>query len=183
MTWGKALAAALALAAAFALGVWTGPSLRNRPTSVAAERSPADAPQRANTVARKGPERGERQARASREAPVAKLSASEPDVHKHLKPILNLGTNMEIASEGFRDAEQFAMVAHAARNTQVPFMVLKHRVLNEKKSLAAAIEDSKPSLDATAEARRARDQARKDMAAIGNQQGAEGQVAALQPKD
>jgi hypothetical protein len=46
-------------------------------------------------------------------------------------------------------------VAHAARNTQVPFMVLKHRVLNEDRTLADAIEDYKPELNATNEVARA----------------------------
>ena len=73
---------------------------------------------------------------------------------------------MEIASDGFRDAEQFATVAHAARNTNVPFMALKHRILEEGKSLAAALKELKPEIDAAAEARRAREEARRDVAAM-----------------
>ena len=42
-------------------------------------------------------------------------------------------------------------------------MVLKHRVLNEKQSLADAIAASKPSLDAKREAARARTAAREDI--------------------
>jgi len=56
-------------------------------------------------------------------------------------------------------------VAHAARNTKVPFMVLKHHVLQEKHSLAEAIRTANPSLDANAEVRRARTEARSDLAA------------------
>ena len=74
--------------------------------------------------------------------------------------------NMAMAADGFRSAEQFATVAHAARNTEVPFMVLKHRVLNEGKSLAQAIRESKPAIDAANEASQARAQARSDIAAI-----------------
>ena len=59
-----------------------------------------------------------------------------------------------------------ATVAHAARNTEVPFMVLKHRVLNEGRSLAAAIRESKPDVDAAAEVNKARAQARDDLQAI-----------------
>ena len=73
---------------------------------------------------------------------------------------------MTIAAEGFRDAEQFATVAHAARNTQVPFLLLKHRVLNEGQTLSAAIRSSKPDVDSASEAKRARTQARSDIAAI-----------------
>lgn len=91
---------------------------------------------------------------------------SEPQLHERLKPVLNKGTRMSIASEGFRDAEQFATVAHAARNTEVPFMVLKHRVLNEGQTLADAIAASKPDADAKAEAEQARDEARRDLVSI-----------------
>ena len=83
-----------------------------------------------------------------------------------LKPVLNRGTNMTMAAEGFRDAEQFAMVAHAARNTRVPFVLLKHRVLDEGQTLSAAIHASKPDMDGASETNRARAQARSDIAAI-----------------
>jgi hypothetical protein len=81
-----------------------------------------------------------------------------------MQPLLNKGADMNIASEGFRSAEQFATVAHAARNTEVPFMVLKHRVLDERQTLSAAIHASKPDLNAADEANRARAQAKGDFA-------------------
>jgi hypothetical protein len=65
-----------------------------------------------------------------------------------------------------RTAEQFAAVAHAARNTEIPFMVLKHRVVTERKPLATAIRELKPDVDATAQAKRAQAEARADMAAL-----------------
>jgi hypothetical protein len=77
---------------------------------------------------------------------------------------LNRGANMQIASEGFRDGEQFAASAHASRNADIPFMVLKHHVVDEGQTLDQAIRSTKPSVDATAEARRARDEARQDVA-------------------
>ena len=73
---------------------------------------------------------------------------------------------MSIAAQDFRNAEQFAAVAHAARNTEIPFMVLKHRVVNERKPLATAIRESKPDVDAVVEAQRARAEARSDLAAL-----------------
>ena len=63
-------------------------------------------------------------------------------------------------------AEQFATVAYAARNTEVPFMVLKHRVLDEGKTLAASIRESRPGINAAAEVVRARAEARRDVAAL-----------------
>ena len=68
--------------------------------------------------------------------------------------------------EGFTSAEQFATLAHAAKNTQVPFVLLKHRVLTERQSLEEAIRASKPELDARAEAARARTAARSDIASL-----------------
>ena len=87
-------------------------------------------------------------------------------MQERIKPVLNRGTRVEMAADGFKSAEQFATVAHAARNTSVPFMVLKHRVLDEGRSLVEAIHESKPELDAKAEVTRARDQARSDVQAI-----------------
>jgi hypothetical protein len=71
-----------------------------------------------------------------------------------------------VASEGFRDSEQFAAVAHASRNVDIPFMVLKHRVLEEGQTLAQAIHSSKPELNARMEAQRARAEARLDVEAL-----------------
>jgi hypothetical protein len=82
-----------------------------------------------------------------------------------LKPVLNRGRTWP-AADGFRDAEQFATVAHAARNTEVPFVLLKHRVLNEGRSLADAIHASKPDVDAKGETSRAATEAKSDIAAI-----------------
>jgi hypothetical protein len=83
-----------------------------------------------------------------------------------LKPLLNKGSDMTMASEGFRDAEQFAAVAHASRNTGIPFVLLKHRVLNERKTLSAAIRESKPEMNAELESRRAVAEARSELAKI-----------------
>jgi len=80
--------------------------------------------------------------------------------------VLNKGTDLDKAAEGFRDAEQFATVAHASKNTDVPFMVLKHRVLNEGMPLSTAIHESNPYLDVSAAAQLARAEARKDLAAL-----------------
>jgi hypothetical protein len=73
---------------------------------------------------------------------------------------------MDIAADGFRSAQEFAAVAHAARNINVPFMVLKHRVVVEGHTLTDAIRDTKPEVDATAEAARAEAAAKSDIAAI-----------------
>jgi hypothetical protein len=170
MTFGKATVTVVAVVTAFALGVWAGPYLTER-AAVTKGRVSAEVTEPSREATTRGPETVRRdartgEARKGRETRVATLAASAPEVQKHLKPLLNRGADMEMASEGFRDAEQFATVAHAARNTSVPFVVLKHRILKEGKSLAAAIKESKPEIDAAAEARRAREEARRDVAAM-----------------
>lgn len=97
---------------------------------------------------------------------VPKLPATEPELHARLKPVLNQGTRMKDAAAGFRDAEQFAAVAHAAKNTRVPFVLLKQRVLEEGQTLAQAIRASRPEVDAAREVTRAQDAARFDIAVI-----------------
>jgi len=57
-------------------------------------------------------------------------------------------------------------VAHAARNTEIPFILLKHRVLDQGMSLARAIRASKPELNEDAEVNRARADAKADLARI-----------------
>lgn len=177
MTFGRTVIATLALVVAFVLGIWAGPYLFDR-RATKAERAAVEANDTAVAVATKGSARADKPAREVSKAPVATLAASEPELQKQLKSVLNRGADMEIAAQGFRDGEQFATLAHAARNTEIPFMVLKHRVLEQKKSLAAAIEESKPKMNGAAEARRAREAARKDIADVMTERRAEDQVAA-----
>lgn len=102
----------------------------------------------------------------SRTAVAPSVPASAPKLQTALKPLLNRGTNMDKAADGFQSGVQFAAVAHAAKNTAVPFVVLKHRVLNEKKTLAVAIHESRPQLNAKREASRAWNQARTEVSEL-----------------
>jgi len=164
VTTGKKLALTAGLVGAIALGVWAVPRLmdNNRPST---DSMVADIAEPAAPAAEKAPA----PRRAERAAPVSEvavLPASMPALHDRLKPVLNRGTKMEVAADGFASAEQFATVAYAARNTDVPFMVLKHRVLDEGKTLAAAISESKPGMNAAAEVVRARQAARRDISTL-----------------
>jgi hypothetical protein len=162
MTTGKATALCLGFVAAVALGMWIGPYVTgNDDASATAAVQPA-----AETVA--SPEArpsAPNIAAAAPEPALPVVPATSVDLQRRLKPVLNEGMNLSIAAKGFRDGEQFAAVAHAARNLGIPFMVLKHRVLEERKSLAAAIRELKPDVDAVKEANRARIMARADVAA------------------
>ena len=167
MTIGKAAAFGAALVGAMALGVIVGPSITNRgdvTTTTAPQVAVAPAPE--VPVPAPAPSRrviAERRAEVKVRENLAAMSSASPELHARLKPVLNRGTKMDLASGGFANAEQFAMVAHAAKNTGVPFAVLKHRVLDEGKTLAAAIRESNPDLDAAAEVRKARAAARDDL--------------------
>ena len=164
MTMGKMTALALGLVGGFALGVWTGPHITQRADRAASgvheTVTVPDTPAATTTAVEP---RTVRRAPAAR---TARVEVSAPALHDRLKPVLNKGADMSVAAEGFRSAEQFAMVAHAARNTAVPFLLLKHRVLDEGKSLAQAIRESKPEADAAAEAKHASSQAREDIESI-----------------
>jgi hypothetical protein len=163
MTFRKGAALATGFVGAMALGVFIGPYITN--DGAIATLTPSTyrtEPSRAATTSRQ-------RASATRVTTPAKTPAIAPSataLQKQLQPLLNQGADMTVASQGFRNAEQFAAVAHAARNTEVPFMLLKHRVLNEGKTLVVAIRESKPDLNAEIEASRARAEARSDLARL-----------------
>ena len=181
MTVGKTSAWTAAFIGVFALGVAVGPSVKDKlsdgnsraaaqPAESVATSAPAPTtPTPSRTPRARATATNRKAAAASTVTPstvTSAVSASEPRLHDRLKPVLNPGARMQIAAEGFRNAEEFATVAHAARNTNVPFMVLKHRVLNEGRTLAEAIHDSKPEVDARAEVARAEAAAKSDIAAV-----------------
>jgi len=156
----KTLTLIAGLTAAIGLTIWATPRLiemsNDRPAAAAVVAEPAAAPAPAAPVET-------RRRVVKREAVVPAVAVDAPELHARLKPVLNRGTKLELAGDGFASAEQFAMVAHAAKNTGVPFAVLKHRVLDEGKSLAAAIRESKSDLNAAAEVQKARAAARADL--------------------
>ena len=177
-------AATLGLVGGLALGVWIGSEMTSgrealTPEPAVVTTQAADVP--AVTPQPNGSKRVTRVARVNRsaaaiEAPapesaprlVMTIPVSAPELHARMKPVLARGTKLQMAAEGFRDAEQFATVAHAAKNTQVPFILLKHRVITEGRSLEEAIRESKPEIDAKGEVARARAAARSDIAALSN---------------
>jgi hypothetical protein len=169
MTAGKTAAITTGFVAAFALGVFTSPYLMDRSASTT---STPMATVETDVPVTPAPAAPETRARASRSSAdvatvpdLVALPASTPAVQNRLKGVLRSGAKMDVASEGFDSAEQFATVAHASRNTEVPFMLLKHRVVEQGKSVESALEESNPELDASAEVSLARAQAREDMIA------------------
>jgi hypothetical protein len=180
MTAGKAAALTAGFLGAFAIGVAVGPSVRDRspvekarvavPAAETAATS-ATPPAAAKTPRAKAtaaaPKTAPSSTAASSAVKTSSVPVTEPRLHARLKPVLNRGARMDLAADGFRSAEEFATVAHAARNTEVPFMVLKHRVLIDGRTLADAIHESKPAIDAKAEVERAEAAAQSDIATLG----------------
>jgi hypothetical protein len=173
MTSGKAALLTASLVGVVALGVVTAPTIRNHWTNMNTPAATASAPatDSANTAAKA--KHTAHRATTPRDARTVKketgkveivaVSVWQPELRDRVKKVLNPGARLELAAEDFTSAEQFVTVAHAARNTQVPFMVLKDRVLNQGQSLADAIHEFKPDLNARAEVRRARTEARTDL--------------------
>ena len=169
MTFTKATTLSIGVVGAFAIGVWTGPYLTG---SVVPETTTQvmQADQVPTVDALQPAARGARVvAQPLAENPLdTAMAASTPSVQRHAKALLNDGANVQLASEGFRDAELFVTVAYAARNTEIPFVLLKHRVLTEGQTLSDAIRVSKPELDSMREMERARTEARSAIARLGN---------------
>ncbi len=181
MKTGKTSAATLGLVGGVVLGAWIGAELTtsraNAPeppavTTEAEQESPEAAPARPKPATRvnrvASPAAGAVEAPMPESTPrlVMTIPVSAPELHARMKPVLARGTRLPLAVEGFTSAEQFATIAHAAHNTQVPFSLLKHRVLVEGQSLENAIAASKPEIDARSEAQRARQEAKADIAAL-----------------
>jgi len=177
MTFGKAAGLTAGFIGAFGLGVAVGPSMINRDgrpvaasiPEASADTAPeiaenkAETPAPTRTPAR--PRAGVSRLRRSDDVVVV-APATHPELQQRLKPVLNRGADLRKAADGFRNGEEFAAVAHAAHNTNVPFMLLKHRVLDERMSLDKAIRASAPFLNAAAEAQKARMAARSDVASL-----------------
>lgn len=173
MKTGTTSAAVLGLIGGVALGAWLGAAMTaGRPTAeapvAAAPAMAAPAPDPVTAKPRRARVTRAAAPTAAADAPklVMTIPVSAPEFHDRMKPVLARGTKIPMAVDGFTDAEQFATIAHAARNTQVPFILLKHRVLAEGQSLEAAISASKPGLDAASEVAHARSEARRDLAAL-----------------
>jgi hypothetical protein len=152
MTFGKATLLTIGIAGALAIGI----GLVNHRESTTADSATVANAQAAPIAANR--------ADAVPAVATRHVSPQSPELEHRLKPLLNKGTKMDSAAEGFKDWRDFATIAHASHNTQVPFVVLKHHVLNEGRTLESVISEFKPDLDAKAEASRAREEASHDLA-------------------
>ena len=172
--WTK-LVLAMTGAGAVALTVWIGSSAPDRATiSDLTERAGAPA---ADVVRTSRPAKKSTTARSSTEESAAVAAdtptpstvivpsylVTQPRLADRAQPLLQRGADVQLAAEGFRTPELFMAVAHASRNLEVPFVVLKHRVLNERMTLSKAIAATRPDVDAAEHASQAMAAARADV--------------------
>jgi hypothetical protein len=173
---GTASVLAAGVVGAVALGVAYGPTLRHKWESMDTSKTAVSDTQKTPAPKAAPAPRAERTARArtdradavvaTRRGEVRSVQPAvwEPDLQKRAQKVLNPGAKLELAAADFQSVEQFMTVAHAAKNTGVPFMVLKDRVLNQKATLADAIHELKPDVDAKSEVARAKAAAEQDLA-------------------
>ena len=159
MTLGKATLLTIGLAGALAIGI-----VANHRETTPDSATVANAPAAPIATERSTNPVPARRADAGSAVAMRPVSPQSPELEHRLKPLLNRGTNMDSAAQGFKDWRDFATIAHASHNTQVPFVVLKHHVLNEGRTLESVISEFKPDLNAKAEASRAREAASQDLA-------------------
>jgi len=79
---------------------------------------------------------------------------------ERLKPRLPEGTDLMVASNGFRDLQQFVAAVTASDNLKLDFEELKRRVVTDGKGLAHAIDAMRKVASATIEEQRAEYEAR-----------------------
>ena len=170
----KATALGAALFGSIIIGAWVGPYFADRAQAfgegdVFLTSRPAQAPV---PLTPKAPEpeahadRAHGAAVPSAAVQTTKIPLDDAKLVKRLKPMLTGGADMEVVSSGFRNSEDLAAAVHAAKNMKVPFMILKHEMVDEGRTLVAAIHVVKPTANASLEADLARSEARADLALI-----------------
>src|SRR5947208_14003966 len=81
-----------------------------------------------------------------------------------LQGLLPAGTNVQQASQGFKNLGQFVAAVHVSHNLGIPFDQLKAKMTGSSpESMGKAIHDLKPSADSKAETKKAEKEATHDM--------------------
>lgn len=82
-----------------------------------------------------------------------------------LQPLFPPGTDMTVASQGFKNTGQFVAAAHVSKNLEIPFDEIKSRVASGD-SLGDAVRALKPNMDkgeVKRQVKEAERQAKKDL--------------------
>lgn len=95
---------------------------------------------------------------------VSELLQQNRKLSSRLDGLLPVGTNLQAAGQGFKNLGEFVSAAHVSRILGIPFDQLKAKVTGPNAvSLGQAIKDLKSGVDAGAEAKKAKKQAKKDL--------------------
>src|SRR5579883_2478920 len=93
---------------------------------------------------------------ANTQASVSTRLADNTKLASKLQSLLPAGTNLQQASQGFKNLGQFVAAVHVSHNLGIPFDQLKAKMQGPPtESLGKAIQQLKPDADAKAEDRRA----------------------------
>ena len=95
------------------------------------------------------------------------LLTQNTKLSSNLQSLLPEGTDMQEASNGFKNLGEFVAAVHVSKNLDVPFTDLKEKMDNGD-SLGKAIHELKPEADAKAEAKKAKKQASNDIKESGS---------------
>ena len=136
------------------------------PASAAQEKKPSKPPKTHAASKPKGasttPARGK--ANTAGDDSVATSIDARPWLASRIQPLLPRWSSIASASSGFKNDGQFLAALHASQNLSIPFPTLKNAVTGANAvSLAQAIRVMRRSVDATAEANRAAQQATSDL--------------------
>ena len=90
------------------------------------------------------------------------LLAQNEKLSAKLQGLLPAGTNVQEAAGGFKNLGEFVASTHVSHNLGIPFGDLKAKMTGGT-SLGDAIHELKPDVDHNAEAKKAKEQAKKDL--------------------
>jgi hypothetical protein len=112
------------------------------------------------------PSAGKHTASVAHQTPGTRL-AHNTALATRLQGLLPAGTDMQLASSGFKNLGQFVAAVHVSNNLKIAFDQLRSRVTGpEAESLGKAIQDLRPELDhktVKADVKIAERQAKKDL--------------------
>ena len=98
---------------------------------------------------------------------VADQLAQNERLTSKLQGLLPAGTNVQAAAGGFKNLVEFVATTHVSHNLGIPFGDLKSKMTTGT-SLGDAIHELKPDIDHNAEAKKAKEQAKKDLKEFGS---------------
>lgn len=100
----------------------------------------------------------------SKESSVSERLSDNTKLASKLQSLLPAGTNLQQASQGFKNLGQFVAAVHVSHNLGIPFDQLKAKMVGPPaESLGKAIQQLKPTTNAKTEVKKATKQADQDI--------------------